>query len=108
MAQTMRVASSTEIKGARSMAPQRPAMGAVAGRVARVQHRQMAQASFAPVARAQQLQRNTHVVCVAAQEAPAQQETATQVRTPRNALPILRRCQWIQRSFIAVASWIYV
>ncbi|WIA27997.1 hypothetical protein OEZ86_010585 [Tetradesmus obliquus] len=38
----------------------------------------MAQASFAPVARAQQLQRNTHVVCVAAQEAPAQQETATQ------------------------------
>jgi predicted amidohydrolase len=83
MAQTMRVTSSTQMKGARTMAPQRPAMGAVVGRVARVQHRQMSQACVAPVARAQQMQRNTHVVCVAAQEAPAQQETATQVRTPQ-------------------------
>jgi hypothetical protein len=83
MAQTMRVASSTQMKGARTMAPQRPAMGAVVGRVAGVQQRHMSQACFAPVARAQQVQRNTHVVCVAAQEAPAQQETATQVRTPQ-------------------------
>eukprot|EP00882_Tetradesmus_deserticola_P004462 GHRQ01004707.1.p1 GENE.GHRQ01004707.1~~GHRQ01004707.1.p1 ORF type:complete len:211 (+),score=90.42 GHRQ01004707.1:121-753(+) len=78
MAHTMRQSNSIESKGARTMALQRPAMGAVAGRVARVQQRQLSQASFAPVARPQQVQRNTHVICVAAQEAPAQQETATQ------------------------------
>lgn len=53
-------------------------MAAFSGRVARVQQRQVSQASFGPVKRVQQLQRNTHVVCVAAQEAPAAQETATQ------------------------------
>lgn len=78
--QTMRAMSTTtEMKGARSLAPTRPAMAAFSGRVARVQQRQVSQASFGPVKRVQQLQRNTHVVCVAAQEAPAAQETATQV-----------------------------
>lgn len=81
MATTMKIASSTEIKGARTMAPQRASIGAVAGRIVRVQHRQVSQASFAPVARAQQLQRNTHVVRVAAQEAPVAQSTGTEVRT---------------------------
>lgn len=79
--QTMRVLSTgTEMKSARTMVPQRTAMGACTGRVARVQQRQISQASFGPVARAQNVHRNTHVVRVAAQEAPAAQQNATQVR----------------------------
>eukprot|EP00879_Flechtneria_rotunda_P007862 GHRR01008238.1.p1 GENE.GHRR01008238.1~~GHRR01008238.1.p1 ORF type:complete len:213 (+),score=64.38 GHRR01008238.1:132-770(+) len=79
MAQTMRALTSTsDVRGARTMAAQRPSIALFGGRVVRLQQRQMAQGAFAPCSRAQQLQRNTNVVCVAAQEAPAQQQNATQ------------------------------
>lgn len=79
MAQTMRVASQTELKGATKLAPQRTALHVAHARPVRLQNRQVAQASTAWTTTSR-VQRASHVVCVAAQEAPAQQTSGTQVR----------------------------
>ncbi|KAF8072354.1 hypothetical protein HT031_000013 [Scenedesmus sp. PABB004] len=62
----------------RSLVPARPAGASFARRAgARAQARRQPVGAVAPLARSQQVARTSHVVCVAAQEAPAQQETAT-------------------------------
>jgi hypothetical protein len=85
MAQTMRVqcAQGTEtFKASRRMATHKAAFS---GRVVRAQGVFTSQPCSVPLQRIQQVQRNTHVVCVAAQEAPAAQQNATkEVRNSRS------------------------
>lgn len=90
--QTMRLqSSSAQMKGAsRPMAPARPCVAAFSGRGVAARVQRTAQAGSPLQQRSQQMSRSSHVVCVAAQEAPAQQQTATQVGSstirPRPAL----------------------
>lgn len=83
MAQVRALSSSTDMKTSSSVRiAQRPAVAARSCRVARQQNKQMMSAvsSCPALIKPQQVQRSSHMVCVAAQEAPAQQNTATKVR----------------------------
>jgi hypothetical protein len=92
MAQTMRALSNTtDMKTANVKAPQRPAVVARSARVSRQQNKQVqmsALSSCTSVLRPQQVQRSSPIVSVAAQEAPATQQTATKVRSRRTGITL--------------------
>lgn len=83
------LSNTTDMKTANVRAPQRPAVAARSARVSRQQNKQVqvsALSSCTSVLRPQQVQRSSPIVSVAAQEAPATQQTATKVRSPRNGI----------------------
>lgn len=82
MAQTMRALSNTtDMKTASVRAPQRPVVVARSCRMSRQQNKQQmgAMSSCMSLAKPQQMERSAPIVRVAAQEAPAAQQTSTKV-----------------------------
>lgn len=82
MAQTMRsLSNTTDMKTASVRAPQRPVVVARSCRVSRQQSKQQmgAMSSCMSLAKPQQMERSAPIVRVAAQEAPAAQQTSTKV-----------------------------